>query len=820
MSNISRDLRFALRQLRKSWAFTIVVVLTLALGIGANTAVFSVMNSILLKLLPVRRPEGLSYVSMANGQGQAPGGNNTGDSATSFPVAAFEAFRQRRDVFEDLMGYVPLSYTGSVAVRFGALPEEAEGEEVSGNFFSGLGVSMNQGRGFSANDESSHAPIVVLSYDYWTRRFSRDPAVIGQTLYVKGVPLTIVGVTARGFKGIEPGSANDFWIPLQRDGRLNAWGQPAEMNTLYGSPKWWCLRMMARLRHGVTPLQAQQALAGSFGQVVSSSIGKVDEKSWKPLLDFIPARGIAGYSDQYREPVQILMGLVALILLIACTNVAMMVQARNTARQREFSLRLAMGAGRASIFKQLLAESLLLVVAGAALGWIFALVATRALAAWSGIEIGLAPDRTVLLFTLLVSSLAALVFGLVPLWSALNAPVAGVLRSTATNATAHRGRVLSGRIVLALQMAICLVLLMAGSLLLRTLRNYAGENLGIQTSGLLVFGVSPQGQPDTHVFYRSLIDRIRETPGVESVSMAENRPGSGWSNNNELMIDGVMEPEVSLRANGVGAGFFHTMGIALLEGRDILDSDNEQSSLVVVVNQTLAKRYFPHSSPIGHRLGSGKGTQTIVGVAMDSKYTSVDEAPQPMAYYAEMQAPSLGTMHIEVRTRRDADAMLPVMRKVVAQAYPNVPLEQPITQQQQFEKSYQQQRMFAAMGGFFGALAALLVATGLYGTHSFRVSRRTTEIGVRMAIGATRGQVMGMVLRESLWILAAGILAGLPLTFLAIRPLKAMLYQMSPFDPLSLAIAMAAMIVVATGAAWLPARRAAHLEPMQALRTE
>jgi predicted permease len=819
MLNSIRDIQYALRQLRKSWAFTLVVVVTLALGIGANTAVFSVMNAILLQLLPVSRPEGLSYVSMANGQGQAPGGGNTGDDSTSFTEPTFEALRQRTDVFEDLVAYVPMSFTGSVAVRTGTLPEEAEGEEVSGNFFSGVGARIEAGRGFTPADEKSHAALAVISYDYWTRTFSRDPAAIGKTLYVKSVPLTIVGVTARGFKGIEPGIATDFWIPLQSDPRLNAWG--STWGSLYGtgSTKWWALRMMARLREGVTPLQAQKALEGTFRQVVESSHGKIDPKQWKPLLDFVPARGIAGYNDQYREPVEILMALVGLVLLIACTNVAMMIQARNAARQREFSLRLALGARKASIFRQLLVESLLLVSAGALLGWLFALSATKALTTWSGIESGLSPDGKVLLFTLGVSGVAALLFGLVPLWSAMHAPVATVLRSTATNTTAHRGRVLGGRVVLAVQMAICLVLLMAGGLLLRTLHNYSGQNLGMQTQGLVVFGVTPQGDVDSHVFYRTLTERLRGVPGVVSVSMAGNRPGSGWSNNNDLTLDGVHKDDVTLRSNDVGSEFFTTMGVPMIEGRDFRDTDTQKSQLVAIVNQTFAKRFFPKSSPVGHQLGNNTRL-TIVGVAADSKYSGVSEEAMPMAYYLAMQGDKVGTMHIEVRTRGSAEAMLPMLRKIVAEAYPNVPLEKPMTQQEQFEKSYQNQRMFAAMGGFFGVLAAVLVATGLYGTHSFRVSRRTTEIGVRMALGATRGNVLAMVMRESLWILVAGLVIGLPLTYLAIRPLKSMLYQMSPFDPVSLAVAISAMVLVATCAALIPARRAARMEPMQALRSE
>ncbi|MGA3135219.1 MAG: ABC transporter permease [Terracidiphilus sp.] len=822
MHTLLRDFRYALRQLRKSPGFTFTVVLMLALGIGANTAVFSVMNAILMQLLPVSRPEGLSYVRMANGQNQPPNANSAGSLGTSFPEVAFEALRQRTDVFEELIGYVPLSFTGGVAVRHGELPEEASGEEVSGNFFSGVGARLERGRGFTLQDEKEHTPAVVLSYDYWTRSYARDPAVVGQTLYVKGIPMTVVGVTAHGFKGIESATATDFWIPLQNRPELAAWGMPAEYHTLYGDTTWWCLRMMARLRPGVSAMQAQQALTGTFGETVKQTVGAADPKRWKPLLEFVPARGIGGYNEQYREPVGILMGLVALVLLIACTNVAMMVQARNTVRQREFSLRLALGASRAAIFGQLLCESLLLVTAGAALGWLFALSATRMLATWSGIETGLSPDRSVLIFTLLVSAAAALAFGLIPLWSAMRAPVAGVLRATSSSTTTSRSRVLGGRIVLAGQMAICLVLLMAAGLLLRTLRNYATQNLGMQTEGLLVFGVTPQGRTDGQVFYRTLSDRLRQLPGMESVSMAALRPGSGLSSNGALMLDGVFK-QGGLRSNLVGPEFFQTLGVPILAGRDIVESDTQNTQHVVVVNETFVNKNLTNTNPLGHVLRGvfgGDDRSTIVGVVRDSKYESVSEEPMPMAYYAAMQYPSIGTAQIEVRTRGDAMGMLPELRKAVASLYPNVPIEKPMTQQQQFDESYAQQRMFAAMGGFFGVLAALLVATGLYGSHSFRVSRRTTEIGVRMALGASRAQVLVMVMHESLWVLLAGLAVGIPLTFLAVRPLKAMLYQMSPLDPISFVLAVVVMIAVSAAAAFIPARRAASIEPMQALRSE
>ncbi len=373
MIGLYQDLRHALRQLWKSPGFAVVAILTLALGMGANTAVFSVMNAILLRMLPVREPQRLFYMHEAQGQYQPPGAGGTGNPNVSFSEPVFEALRQRHDVFDDVIAYVPLNI-GKVAVRYGATPEEAEGDEVSGNFFSGLTAGISRGRGFTLDDEKSHSPVVVLSYGYWARRFAGSPSVLGETFYVKGVPFTIVGVAARGFQGVEPGSSTAFWIPLQIRPELNAWGIPADRNSLYGTPRWWCLPLMARLRAQVTPQQAQYALQSTFGEAAKTGIGAIDPKQWKPLLDFAPAKGIQVYNQAFREPVQILMGLVFLVLMIACTNVALLLMARNEARQREFGLKIAIGAGKAHLFRQLFSESLLLVAAGASLGWFFAIL--------------------------------------------------------------------------------------------------------------------------------------------------------------------------------------------------------------------------------------------------------------------------------------------------------------------------------------------------------------------------------------------------------------------------------------------------------------
>src|SRR5580698_1233112 len=823
MKGLLHNFRYALRQMRKNPGFTFVAVITLALGIGANTAVFSVMDAVLSRMLPVRDPGRLYYLQIARG-GQPRGARNTGNGDTSFSQPVFEALRQRNDVFDDVIGYVPLAI-GKVAVRYGETPEAAEGDEVSGNFFSGLTAGISRGRGFSLEDERDHSPIAVISRDYWRRRFAENPAVLGTTLFVKNVPFTIVGIAAQGFRGLEPATSTDFWIPLQSRADLNAWGNAAGEDSLY-APKCWCMPLVVRLKQGVTPEQAQNALQSTFGEAAKIGVGTIDPKERQPLLNFDPARGIRGFNQQYKQPVQILMGLVLLVLLIACSNVALLIMARNEARQREFSLRMAVGAERGHLFRQLLTESSLLVVAGAGLGWAFAILATDALAAWSGIETGLAPNGSVLLFTLGISAVSALAFGIAPLWIALRAPVSGVLRATAANLTQDRHRVFGGRALMASQVAVCLLLLVAAALLLHTLRNYETQDLGMQVDGLLVFGITPQRAQttgETLAFYRTLLERIRTVPGVESATLMENRLGSGWSSNNDDDdLDGVsLKGRFSstlVRSNDVGPDYLHVLGVPLLEGRDITDADTPSSLPVVVVNETFVKKFLPKTNPLGHKF---RDNRTIIGVAKDSKYRAVGELPIPMAYFPTYQTLDRGdTMYIEVRVNGEPLNLLPTIRQVVHGIDPNVPLEKPMTQVAQFEQSYSQPKMFARLGGFFGGLAALLVATGLYGTLSYRTNRRTAEIGTRMALGAQRQQMLWMVMRESLLISCVGTAVGLPLAIVCVRFLNSMLYELSAFDPLSFVVATGSVAIVAGVAAFLPAWRAAKVDPMVALRYE
>jgi len=824
MNGLLQDLRYALRQLRKSPGFSSVAVTTLALGIGANTAVFSVMNAVLLRSLPVRDPERLYYLQIESGN-QPPGASNTGNDNTSFSEPVFEALRQRHDIFDDLIAYVPLA-VDKVAVRYGDTPEEAAGYEVSGTFFSGLTAQIVRGRGFTLEDEKDHAQVAVISDWYWSRRFARSPRVLGSTLVVRAVPFTIVGITAPRFNGVGGATIGDFWIPLQVRPELNAWGVPAEYNTLYGTPKWWCLMLMARLRAGVTPTHAQIALQSTFLEAAKIGVGNIDPGQWKPLLGFNLAKGLHG-GQQYRDQVRILMGLVLLILLIACTNVALMLMARSEARQREFSLKMAVGAGRQHVFRQLLTESSLLVLAGAALGWLFAIFATRALASWSQIETGLDPDRNVLLFTLCTSLFVAVVFGLAPMWIAAGVPISAVLKTTTVGMSQSRERALGGRVLMSSQVAICLLLLVAASLLLRTLRRYQTEDLGINATGLLVFGVSPQRAhtaQETYAFYRSVVDRICALPGVEGVTLMRNRLGSGWSDNNDALLDGLdlqskYGSDALIRSNTVGPDYFRVIGIPLLQGRDISDADTAAAPLIVVVNETFAKRFLPNTNPLGHKLNRDA---TIVAVAKDSKYTGVWENPNPTVYYASFQGLRAGeTMHVEVRYQGAAPGnVLPTIARVIHEIDPDVPLQDPATQEAAFESSYAQPAMFARLGGFFGVLAALLVATGLYGTLAYRTNHRTTEIGMRMALGAQRGQVLWLIMRESLLISAIGVAVGVPLALGCSQLLDSMLYKLSPFDPLSFVLAVGSIGLVGSIAAFVPAWSAAKGDPMVALRYE
>jgi predicted permease len=825
MPALVNDLRYAIRQLRKTPGFTLVCVLTLALGIGANTAVFSVMDAVLLRSLPVTDPARMVYLRTSN----PPPGTGTIDSTATFSYPVYDALRRQNRGLSPLMAYVPLA-TGKVAVRYGEQPEQAEGDMVSGTFFSGLGVKLASGRGFSEQDESNHAPIAVISYNYWTRRFASMPDVLGKTLYVNGVSLTIVGVAAEGFEGVEAGSSTDFWIPLQSRAELNAWGAPADDGKTYiGKSTWWCLRLMGRLAPGVSQAQAIAQLQSAFQTAAYAGLGNPQPGEKKPMLSLQEAKGFPGYEQEYGKPLRILMSMVGLVLLIALSNVVILLMARNATRQREFSVRLALGAGRRQLLRQLLSESLLLVSAGALLAWLFANSATRALGAWAQIESSLAPDNTALLFTLSILALATLLFGLVPLRVVLSAGPALALKTSASASHTDAGKSRASRAIVALQMTLCVVLLVGSGLLVRTLRNLENTPLGMRVQGLVVFGVKPniQSVPEGIAFYRELMNKLRLLPGVESVTIMEDRLGSWSSDNSAMTVDGKL-PELAngasrtVRSNVAGPDFFRTLGVPILLGRDFADSDTASSPPVGIINEQFAKRFFTNQNPLGHSIGTENGQyqMTVAGVVKDHKYRSIDEDPIPMAWYMYAQIPITGQMSVELRVHGDPLAILPSARKAVQQMDPNLPLIQPMTQRAQFDLTISRQLLFARLAGFFGFLAVVLVATGVYGTLAYRVNNRTSELGVRIAMGAQRSQVVWLVLRESLMLTAVGVAIGIPLSLLLGKALTSALYGVTPYDMVSGVFAALGIVVVAIAASVIPARRAAGVDPLTALRSD
>lgn len=826
-ANVWRDVRYGVRQLTKTPVFTIVCVLTLALGVGANTAVFSVMHAVLMKMLPVQDASRVFYLHTT---GWPDGASQTGDSNTSFSYPVYRALREQSGL-QEVIAFIPMSFSGKAPVRVGTVPEEAAGDMVSGNYFRGLGVGTELGRGFVQNDEDDHTPVIVISERFWATQYGRSADVIGKTLYIKSVPFTIVGVAIKGFEGTEGKLPLDFWIPLQSRPEFNAWGNPAEDGMYLTKQNFWCMKLMVRTAPGVSRQQALARAQGVFERAAYTGMRQKRAGDETYRLSFMDAKQFDRHDDSFARALKTLMAMVCLVLLIAMSNVVMLLMARNASRQREFSVRLALGAGRREMVRQLLTESALLVALGGIAAWAFALGATHALGSWAQIESNLQPDRTVLWFTLSVLLLLALIFGLAPLRAAMSTGPEMVLRSSATVSHATSQVMRAGNAVIVTQIAMCVVLLVSAGLLLGTLRNLLKTPLGQKPEGLLVFGVHPQHahtKEESIAFFVALQQRLRTIPGVESVSMATNRPGSGWSNNNSGMLvdghkpNGIAPEQAGFRGNVVGADYFRTMGVQVLQGRDFSDADSASAPKVLIVNETFAKKYVGTLNAVGRVISDPKGVDQdlIVGVVKDHKYTSITEEAMPMLWTAFSQGGAVNQLNVEIRVPGDPMAVLPTVRKMIAQIDPDMPLLEPMSQSAVFEQSISQQALFARLAGCFGVLAVVLIATGLYATLAYRVSRSSGEIGLRMALGAQRSQVVWMVLRGSLLLCAAGVVLGVPLAMAAGKGLESSLYGMKSLDATSYAFAIAGVALVALLASSVPAGRAANVNPTSALRME
>jgi predicted permease len=827
-----QDLRYAFRTLRKAPLFTSVAVLSLALGIGANTAIFTLVDQLILQLLPVRDPEQLVLLT-ARGQHY---GSNTGSNAISYPM--YQDFRDKNQVFQGMF----CRFGNQFSLIYEGRTELVSGELVSGNYFPVLGVGAALGRVFTAQDDLIQGghPIAVLSYGYWKTRFAGDPSVIGRKIVLNGYPLTIVGVSRKGFDGVEPGYSPQIRVPMMMKGQLT--DKFYTLNNRRGR----FAQVFGRLKPGVTLEQAKAGLQPLFHQILQMEVRERDfaratehtrQQFLKMWMDVLPAaNGRSDLRRQFSNPLLALMAIVALVLLIACSNVANLLIARATARQKEIAVRLALGAGRRRLILQLLEESLLLSGMGAILGIGLAIAIDQALIGFLPrgvlpLTLSATPDGRVLAFTLLISVLTGLLFGLAPAIQSTRPQLSGTLKDQAGSVVGGASVGLRKALVVA-QVSLSLLLLIAAGLFIRSLKNLQGIHPGFETANLLSFAVNPAlngYKPERSLqFYRQLTERLGRTPGVNAVTLAviPLLDGNEWDSS--VTVEGYSTKEgewINPHMQFVSPGFFRTLAIPVLLGRDFSDRDEKGALQVALINERFAKRYFAGRSPVGLHVGMGgnPGTKTdieIVGVVKDTRYESLrDEIPYEL-YIPYRQVDFVQGMTVYARALGDPTAIFASMRRAVNELDSNVPIYRMRTLDQQLDKSLMSERLLASLSGVFGLLATGLAAIGLYGVMAYMVVRRTREIGIRMALGANRGSVVWLVMREVLLLSAIGVAIGGAGAYAATRLVQKQLFGILPTDTLTMALSALGIATVAMVAGYLPARRATAIDPMRALRWE
>lgn len=809
LETVLQDLRFAFRLLVKDRWFSAATVIVLALAIGANTAIFSLADAALFRMLPVAEPDQLVGVRNLDPRGR--GGRGT------FSYPQYTYLRDHADAVAGILAYAPINLNLSA----GAVTDAPEGLLVSANYFSVLGVQPAIGRGFAEADE----PGVILSHGFWQRRFAGDPAIAGSSIMLNGLPFTIVGITPRRFFGAEVGKSPDVFVPLGMRDRLVPSG--SSHPGLLSLNIFW-LNVMARLRPDVT---AEEAAART--NVVYQQGTSVQASAMRPNLVrmlqqrqvvFTPAsRGTQSIATQFGTPLLVLMTVVSLVLLIACANVANLLLVRAEARRREIAVRLALGAGRVRLFRQFVTESLVLSAAGGLFGLVFAVWSSRALAGvltHDALDVSL--DLRVLGFTLMVSAVTGLIFGALPALGAMRTELTAEFRGEVSRGgTARRSN--SSRFLVSVQVAIALLLLVAAGLFIRTLGNLRAIDPGFDGTDVLLATVDPglsRYTPERlQSFYSELLDRVLALPDVRSASLAD----APLLRESHAYIDGVSvkgsdeAAETSLRI--VAPRFFETMDIPVRLGREFSPHDRVGSSRVAIINETFARRYFVGQSPVGRYVKVGDVPMQIVGVTADSKYRGLRDAVPNTAYLPLGQGQThAGTERtLYVRTWGDPADLAPQLREHVRALDQNLPAEIGLFSDL-VDENLVQERLLATLSGFFGALALLLTATGLYGVIAYGTQRRTREIGVRMALGAEQGSIYRMVLRDGLLMVALGVAAGVPVSFWLSRLVTRLLFGVSPGDPCTFVGAVALLMIVAAAAGYLPARRASRINPTVALR--
>jgi predicted permease len=814
-----QDLRFGLRLLVKNPGFTSVAVLLLALGIGANTAIFSLVDAVLIKPLPVKNPEQLVTLDSFNDRGEQ----------HNFSYLVFKELRTRTSVFSGIFAAVDGSARVEVAgPKSSGQTGSAELQLVSGEYFQTLGVNAIVGRTLTAEDDQTPgvSPVVVLSYHFWQSHFAGDVSIIGQNITLKEQQFTVIGVTPRRFFGEAVGRSPDVWAPLMMEPLLNR-------NVSYlNDPTTGWLRIMARLKPGVSGKEAQAALTLSLQQIKADP-GELGKSAHHIANIEVLAgrRGLADFRTHFAEPLRILMAVVVLVLLIACANVANLLLARATARQKELAVRLAIGAGRFRITRQFLSESLLLALAGGTLGIIFAWWGSRALLLLGSegaapLPIDVTPNVRILGFTLLVSLLTAILFGLWPAFIVTREEVNAVLKSSAS----LRPRLPLSRQLVVAQVALSLLLLTGAGLFVQTLRNLHTRDLGFAAKQILQARIDPQASgyepKQLPELYRQLRERLNSAPGVRSVSLAGSGFRTGSSRTCCIAVEGYSPQPTEdreVQTLSVTPGYFQTIGLPLLMGRDFQPSEvsikSRESLKVAIINEAMAHHYFGQASPLGRRFGWGdqevKYDFEIVGVVKDANYGNLRGKPRSLIYF-----PSQGESLLVVSGTADMTALMATVRQAIQAVDKRLEIVSLRTVPQLLDQALVQERLLAQLSSFFSLLALLLACIGLYGVMSYDVVRRTREIGIRMALGAQRRQVVGLIMRQTMLLVISGSIIGLCSALFCTRWLASMLYGLAPYDPLTIGLASLLLVVVSALAGYLPARRAGGVNPMVALRYE
>jgi len=840
VESLWQDIRYALRMLRKSPAFTVIAVLSLAVGIGANTAIFSIVDAALLRPLAVQNPHQLVVLGW-----RSPAGTEMPDISTwgwyltddngdglgsSYSQAAYESIRDRNQVFTGTFAFADLS---QVNVNFEDQAELASGQVVTGNYYAALGLEPAIGRLIVADDDRVDAEsVVVLSHGYWQRRFGARADIVGTSVRVNNTPFTVIGVAPADFRGtLQAGDNPEISVPLAQHPRVST--SSRDMN----QPQFWWLHVMGRLPPDASMEYAGEHLNALFHQSVEGDLfpDGVPEQYTLPDIDLRPGfQGMTEQRGQIRLPLRILSGVVGLVLLIACLNVANLLMARSGARRREIAVRLSIGASRGRLVRQLLAESLVLsAIAGASGVMLAAWGKDALLGAMVPRDLyieGVQTNAKVLAFGLLISAATGLVFGLVPALLALRSDVSPLLKGGPGEAAGRHGGMWGMRSLLVAQVAMSMLLLVSAALFVRTLVNLERQATGFDASGVALLRMDPglNGYDGARqlALYEDLIRRFKGIPGVAAATVTAHSPVSGRVSFTTLKVVGYEPAEEELMGayyNFVAPEFFETFRIPLQRGRVITADDREGAPMVAVINQQFADRFFPDDNPIGHRIGLGRngapGEYEIVGVVADVKYQQLHDRQYPVAHVAVAQgaADGLAPMTLALRTSGDPAEAIAAARAIVRQVDANIPLFDVRTLAAQQAETLELERLFARVSLIVGALALGLACIGLYGILSYSVMRRTREIGVRMALGARSADVVRMVMGE-LRSVVLGVLIGLAAAYGITRSLDSLLYGLSASDPTSYVAATAVLLLVATLAAYVPARRASNVDPMIALR--